>query len=87
MTTARRPVGRGISLIEALVAMAIMAFGMLGVVGMQATLRANADAAKQRSEATRLAEEKIEQWRSFSVLPTTTGVKAFADIATVRAHR
>jgi len=82
MTTARRPVGRGISLIEALVAMAIMAFGMLGVLGMQATLRANADAAKQRSEATRLAEEKIEQWRSFSVLPTTTGVKAYADIAT-----
>ncbi|MCL4699503.1 MAG: prepilin-type N-terminal cleavage/methylation domain-containing protein, partial [Burkholderiaceae bacterium] len=38
MTTARRPVGRGISLIEALVAMAIMAFGMLGVLGMQATL-------------------------------------------------
>jgi Tfp pilus assembly protein PilV len=62
---------RGISLIEALVAMAVMAFGMLGVVGMQATLRANADAAKQRSEAVRIAQETLEQWRRFSVLKNT----------------
>lgn len=73
---------RGVSLIEALVAMAVMAFGMLGVLGMQATLRANADLSKQRSEATRLAEEKIEAWRSFSVVPVTSGVKAYASIAT-----
>jgi len=73
---------RGVSLIEALVAMAIMAFGMMGVLGMQATLRANSDLSKQRSEATRLAQEKIEAWRSFSVLPATTGVKAYADIST-----
>ena len=86
----RRPGGassarrrRGVSLIEALVAMAVMAFGMLGVVGLQATLRANADLSKQRSEATRIAQETIENWRNFSVLPTTAGAKAFADMASV----
>ena len=82
----RRP-GRGVSLIEALVAMAVMAFGMLGVLGLQATLRANADLSKQRSEATRLAEEKIEAWRSFSVIPTgVAGTKSYAGIATEAAE-
>ncbi len=73
---------RGVSLIEALVAMAVMAFGMLGVLGMQATLRANADLSKQRSEATRLAEERLEAWRSFSVIGTTALTKAYQDIVT-----
>lgn len=72
---------RGISLIEALVAMAVMAFGMLGVVGMQATLRSNADLSKQRTEAMRIAQERMEDLRNFSVLPTTAGAKAFADKA------
>lgn len=72
---------RGVSLIEALVALAVMAFGMLGVVGMQATLRFNADISKQRSEAVRLAQERLEQLRSFGTLPTTPGQIAYADIA------
>lgn len=78
----RRAPRRGVSLIEALVAMAVMAFGMLGVLGLQSTLRANADLAKQRSEATRLAQERIEDWRSFSVLPVTGGTKSYAGIPT-----
>ena len=76
---------RGISLIEALVAMAVMAFGMLGVVGMQATLRTNADLSKQRTEAMRIAQERMEDLRNFSVLPTTAGAKAFADKASFGA--
>lgn len=76
---------RGISLIEALVAMAVMAFGMLGVVGMQATLRANADLSKQRTEAMRIAQERMEDMRNFSVLPTTAGAKAFQDKVTFGA--
>ncbi|MDP1533833.1 MAG: prepilin-type N-terminal cleavage/methylation domain-containing protein, partial [Rubrivivax sp.] len=42
---------QGVSLIEAVVALAVLAFGMLGLVGVQATLRGNADIAKQRAEA------------------------------------
>ncbi|HSW07905.1 type IV pilus modification PilV family protein [Aquabacterium sp.] len=56
---------RGVTLIEALIAMAVMAFGMLALVGVQTTLRVNADLAKQRAEATRIAEQEIEELRSF----------------------
>lgn len=56
---------RGVTLIEALVAMAVMAFGMLAVVGVQSTLRVNSDLAKQRTEATRLAEQELEALRRF----------------------
>ena len=62
----KRSLQRGVSLIEAIVAMAVMAFGMMAVVGLQTTLRQNSDIAKQRSEAVRFAEEAIEEWRRFS---------------------
>jgi Tfp pilus assembly protein PilV len=68
---------RGVSLLEALVAMGVMAFGILGVMGMQLTLRSNADMAKQRSQATRIAQEQLEQWRSFSVLEPATDPNAY----------
>lgn len=63
---------RGVSLIEALVAMAVMGFGMLAVLGMQSTLRHNGDQARQRTEALRLAQDAVEEWRAFSVLETAT---------------
>lgn len=73
----------GISVLEALVALAVVAFGMLGVVGMQGTLRSNSDIAKQRAEAVRVAQAAIEDWRSFGVLDTTPGAIAWADIASI----
>ncbi|MCY7316092.1 MAG: prepilin-type N-terminal cleavage/methylation domain-containing protein [Rubrivivax sp.] len=74
---------RGVSLIEALVALAVMAFGLLGVVGMQSSLRFNADVSRQRAEAVRLAQEKMESLRSFGVLSgAPTGELAYDDIAT-----
>jgi Tfp pilus assembly protein PilV len=57
---------RGISLIEAVVALAVMAFGMLAFVGLQSSLRFNGDMAKQRSQAVRIAQEAIEEWRAYS---------------------
>ena len=59
---------RGASLVEALVALAIMAFGMLSLIGVQATMRLNSDLAKQRTEATRIATEDIERQRRFSLM-------------------
>ena len=56
----RRARNGGFALIEAMVAMLVMAFGMLSLVGMQSMLSRNADTAKQRTEAQRLAEEKLE---------------------------
>ena len=63
---------RGVALVEALVAFAIMAFGMLAVVGMQSTLRGNADLARQRAEAVRIAQDHIEDWRGFTKLDNST---------------
>lgn len=76
---------RGVSLVEAMVALAIMGFGMLAVVGVQATMRLNADISKQRSEATRIAQETMEDMRAFRVIDATVGQTAFADITTSAA--
>lgn len=59
---------RGVSLVEALVAMAVMSIGMLALVGVHGTMRLNSDLAKQRTEATRIASEEIERLRSFTAL-------------------
>ena len=72
---------RGVSLVEALVAFAVLAFGLLGVVGMQSTMRGNADLARQRAEAVRLAQDAVEEWRGFSTAATTANRMAFADIS------
>ena len=82
MTHARKRLQRGVSLIEAMVAFAIMGFGMLGVLGMQTSLRASGDLSRQRAEAVRIAQDYIEEWRGFSTLTTTTDRSAYADIAT-----
>ena len=62
------PRRRGVSLVEALVALAVMAFGMLSMVGVQGTMRLNSDTAKQRTEAMRIASEDIERLRAFTTL-------------------
>ncbi|OGB05766.1 MAG: hypothetical protein A3E25_15240 [Burkholderiales bacterium RIFCSPHIGHO2_12_FULL_69_20] len=64
---------RGVSLVEALIALAVMAFGMLAVVGVQSTMRLNSDLSKQRTEATRIASEEIERLRSFTSVAVVAG--------------
>ena len=59
---------KGFTLIEALVALLVTAFGMLAIAGFQITLSRNSDVAKQRTEATRLAQEKLEQLRAYPSL-------------------
>ena len=73
---------RGVSLVEALVSLAVMSFGMLGVVGVQATLRYNAEVSKQRSEAVRIGQQEMESLRSFVQQGTdATGVRrAYGDM-------
>jgi Tfp pilus assembly protein PilV len=68
MMRTRNRLQRGISLIEALLALAVMALGMMGLVGVQSTLRSTSDVAKQRSEAVRIAQAEIERWRAFDAL-------------------
>ncbi len=68
MRTRKLNASRGVSLVEAMVALAVMAFGMLTIVGVQSTLRLNGDIAKQRSEATRIAKQTLENSRNFQVI-------------------
>ncbi len=56
----------GFSLIEALVALLVVAFGMLGIASFQYTLSRSSDTAKQRTEATRIAQKELDRLRSFS---------------------
>ena len=74
----------GVSLIEALVALAVMAFGMLSLVGVQTTLRLNSDVSKQRTEATRIATDELENLRLFTTLNPVSGqaVGSWSEIAT-----
>jgi type IV pilus modification protein PilV len=59
---------RGFSMLEALVSMLVMAFGMLAVAAFQITLSRSSDLAKQRTEATRLAQEKLEALRTYGTV-------------------
>jgi type IV pilus modification protein PilV len=78
---ARRPRQTGFTLIEALIAMLVLAFGMLAVAGLHTALSHSSDIAKQRTEATRLAQAKMEELRAFQQLPAASGVFSYADIA------
>jgi Tfp pilus assembly protein PilV len=71
---------RGVSLIEALVALLVMAFGMLAVVGVQMSLRSNADVSKQRAEALHIGEVEIEKWRGYTSLDAAEGQTSYAGL-------
>jgi Tfp pilus assembly protein PilV len=68
LKVAAKTPSRGIALIEALIALAVMAFGMLAIVGLQSTLRQNGDLSRQRAEAVRLAQAEIESIRAYASL-------------------
>jgi type IV pilus modification protein PilV len=59
---------RGFTLLEALIALLVVAFGLLAVAGFQITMSRNSDVAKQRSEAVRLGQQKLEELRSFETV-------------------
>lgn len=56
---------RGFALIEALIAFLVVAFGLLAIASFQYTLSGASDVAKQRSEATRIAQKEMDRLRSF----------------------
>src|SRR5580765_7224250 len=72
---------RGITLIEALIGFAVLALGMLAIARVQTHLRLNAELARDRSEAVRLAQEELESLRAFAVLTGPTGTPSFDAIA------
>ncbi|HWI12060.1 MAG TPA: prepilin-type N-terminal cleavage/methylation domain-containing protein [Burkholderiaceae bacterium] len=72
---------RGTTLIEALIAFLVLSLGLLAVARVQTQLRQNADVARQRSEAVRLAQEDLESLRAFAVLAAAPGARSFEAIA------
>ncbi|MGM9480389.1 type IV pilus modification PilV family protein [Roseateles sp. NT4] len=69
---------RGVTLVEALIALLVMSFGMLALVGLMSHLRLGADVARQRSEAMRIAQAAMATARNFSVLNITATTPASA---------
>jgi type IV pilus modification protein PilV len=70
---------RGVTLIEALVALLVLAIGMLAVARLQPALRQHAEGARQRSEALRLAQADLERLRGFD--SAASGPRSFDAIA------
>lgn len=64
---------RGVTLIEALVALMVMSFGMVALAELMGNLRRSGDLGKQRSEAMRLAQAEMATLRSFSLLEKPEG--------------
>lgn len=71
----------GTTLLEALIAFLVLSLGMLAIARAQTQLRLNAELARQRSEAVRLAQEDIESLRAFAVLASAPGMPSFDAIA------
>lgn len=60
---------KGITLIEIMVALVVVSLGLLGLAKFQTELTRNAASTKVRTAALALAEQKLEDLRSFSVVP------------------
>jgi Tfp pilus assembly protein PilV len=73
---------RGFSILEALIALAIVAFGLLTLMSVTMKLARSEDVARQRGEAARLAQERIEAMRSYTQIDTSATTLAWADLAT-----
>jgi Tfp pilus assembly protein PilV len=88
-TGAHRSAQRGTSLLESLLAFAVLAAGVLSMSMLQQHMHAHADVARQRSEAVRIAQHDIESMRAFATVhssadATPAGV-AYDRIAAVTA--
>lgn len=59
---------RGLTLIESLLAFVVLSAGLLALLRVQPELRQQAELARQRSEAVRLAQQEIEGLRAFTSL-------------------
>lgn len=65
MNARRRHGQTGFTILEALIALLVTAFGILALAGMQVMLSHSSDIAKQRSEAVRLAQARMERMRAY----------------------
>ena len=77
---ARARTQRGVSLLESLVAFAVLAASALAMADVQRHLRLGGDIARERSEATRLGSEDMEQLRAFGAIDAASAGRSYAAI-------
>lgn len=70
---------RGITLVEVLIALAILAAGIIALVKFQGDLMRNRIELSQETEALMLAQDQMESLRYYQVLNTTAGYIAYQD--------
>lgn len=71
----------GFSLIEVLIAISVLAVGLIAMARFQATVLQGSSLARERSEAVALAEQKIEQLRNYRDAINTTTALDYSEIA------
>ncbi len=69
----KRSNSRGFSLIEVMVALLVLALGILGISKLQGTLIRSSSDANQRAIAVSIAQEKIDDLKSFSKINSSDG--------------
>jgi len=70
----------GFSLIDGLIGAVVLAVGLFALAVLQTDLFQSSSEAKSRTVAVQLAQEKLEDFRSFETLGTEAGLFAFQDI-------
>ena len=70
---------RGFSIVEMLVALLILASGLLALARFQTVLISSDSLAKQRSEATLLAEQKVDILRSYGTMSAYSSMTSGSD--------
>ncbi len=68
----------GFSLVEVMVALLVLAIGILGISKLQTNLIRSSSDANQRAVASSLAQEKIDELKSF--IEVSTGAESFASL-------
>jgi Tfp pilus assembly protein PilV len=81
MTTSQRRRQAGAGLLEILIVLLVISIGLLTHMRFQKTAYRETGLSMAQMLATELAVEKIDDLRSFSVLATTAGQRAYQDIA------
>ncbi|MFM2066427.1 MAG: hypothetical protein RLZZ584_1336, partial [Pseudomonadota bacterium] len=71
----------GMGLVEVLIALVVLGVGLAGLARLQLWLWTGADAARQRSEATRLAQQDLEALRAWTTPEPATGQASWTEIA------
>ena len=77
----RYPSRRGFALIEAVIAMLVVAVGLLILGATFLKLTRAEDVARQQGEATRLVEERIEAMRAYTQITAANGVVSWNGLA------